>query len=111
MILNIIYILLLSLLSAWEEIQQLVESDRWNLRDYRIPYWQTSQIGFKKLWDSHHFSFGLFVLVLAFSYTSIILTWLTVPIFWFVFFYFRNIFMHIVLKKKPIWSFLYTFWK
>lgn len=124
---TLIYLLfiLLSGLSAWEEVQQLVQRGSWKREDYRYPEWNTKHDSIWKNFDSHHLCFGLFVLVIFFimaskSYVSLTdLTGLSLAdmqpvriaidiIFnWLVFFRIRNIFMHIVFKRKPLWAYLY----
>ena len=103
----IILLVLLAGLSAWEEVQQLVQRGSWKREDYRYPEWPTDYNTWKKNFDSHHFAFGAFVLVM-FSLMSLVkLEWWMIPIAWLVFFRVRNIFLHIIFKKKPIWAYLY----
>lgn len=105
------FMILLSGLAAWEEVQQLIQRQSWAKENYRIPYWQTNWKTWKKNFDSHHVSYGLFVLVMFTSMWFIELELWQVPVYWFVFFYLRNIWMHIVFKKEPEYKYLYTFWK
>ena len=103
----IVLFVLLAGLSAWEEVQQLVQRGSWKREDYRYPEWTTKRDSIWKNFDSHHFAFGAFVLVM-FSLMSLVkLEWWMIPIAWYLFFHLRNIFMHIVFKRKPIWAYLY----
>ena len=103
----IILFVLLSGLSAWEEVQQLVQRGSWKREDYRYPEWTTNYNSIWKNFDSHHFAFGAFVIVM-FSLMSLVkIEWWMIPIVWLVFFRVRNIFLHIIFKKKPIWAYLY----
>lgn len=114
---QIILLVLLGILSAFEEVQQLIQRGSWKREDYRYPEWFTDVNGKWKNWDSHHFAFGLFVLIMFEILISYLPKWmfinhwlveqLWVYIYWQGFFYFRNIFMHIVFKKKPLWVYLW----
>lgn len=108
-----IYLLfiLLAGLSAWEEVQQLVQRGSWKREDYRYPEWFTDVKGKWKNWDSHHFAFGLFVLVMFFTMSVGTIIWYLVPLYWGGFMYVRNIGLHIIFKKKPIYTYLYKFWR
>lgn len=57
-------LIILAILSAWEEVHQLTQRGSWKREDYRYPEWFTDVKGKWKNWDSHHFAFGLFVLVM-----------------------------------------------
>ncbi len=104
-------ILLLAMFSAWEETLQLIQRGSWKRKDYRIFIWETDWAGKWKLFDSHHFSFGAFVLIMfTFVYFVDISTWWQIPIYWIVFFWLRNIFLHIVFKRQPLWKYLYKIW-
>lgn len=103
-----IYLLIiLALLSAWEEVQQLVQRGSWKREDYRYPEWTTKHDSIWKNFDSHHFAFGLFVLVMFFVMSIGTITWYLVPVYWFGFFKVRNIGLHIIFKKKPLWGYLW----
>ena len=105
----IIIILLLALFSAWEEIQQLVQRRSWSKENfYSFLFWDTAWDGKWKLFDSHHVAFGLFVvvMVLGFYFINLKALW-QLPVIWALFFYLRNIFMHIVLNKNKDYGYLY----
>lgn len=107
-----IYLLIiLALLSAYREVQILIDRGSWRKEDYRNVFWKTDWQTWKKNLDSFHVSGGLFVVVMSLSFYFIKLNsiWET-PLIWLGFFYVRNIGMHIIFKKKPIYSYL-LFWK
>ena len=101
-------LILLALGSAWEEVQQLIQRGSWLQKDYWDKlFWETNQVGRWKLFDSHHVAFGFFILILSLCLFFIKLThWWMIPLVWVVFFWLRNIFMHIVFKKEPLWKYL-----
>ena len=121
---EIILIILLGLLSSWEEIQQLVQRGSWQ-RDmfYSFLFWETKWNSKWKLFDSHHIAFGAFILctmsVLVFAdlhkyidfLSQYIGTWselASVLILWWLFFYVRNLGLHILLRRKNFrqWKYL-----
>lgn len=115
-----ITLIILAMLSAYEETQQLIQRGSWKKEDYWIPIWETKWDGFWKLFDSHHLAFGAFVLVMShllitglnwaiaesiYSFigleaSAFLVEVTNVIILWVFFFYIRNIFMHIVFPKK-----------
>jgi hypothetical protein len=102
-------IILLAIISAWEETQQLIQRGSWKREDYRIPIWETKWDSKWKLFDSHHVAFGLFILVMILTlYFAPIKEWWMMPITFVLFWWIRNIFMHIVFKRQPLWQYLYT---
>ena len=109
-----IYLLfvLLAGFSAWEEVQQLIQRGSWKREDYRVPIWTTDWKGIWADFDSHHIAFGGFVLImfLLMYYLKIKVIWL-MPAYWLLFFYIRNIWMHIIFKKKPLWKYLIPLWR
>ena len=108
----VLLFILLSMFSTWEEIQQMIQRGSWKKKDYKIPMWDTTWDGKWKLFDSHHLAFGLFVLTMfTFVYYVDIETLWLIAVYWIIFFYLRNLWMHIVFKKKPLWKYLYTFWR
>ena len=114
MIWIILTFVLLGLVAAWEEIQQLIQRGSWEwLKDsFWIPMWETDpNVWYKKLFDSHHFAYGLFVLIMfLFSYLHQVEYWWLIPAYWIIFFYVRNLGMHIVFRKKNIeWIYLLPF--
>lgn len=99
---------ILSILSAYREVKVLIDRGSWKKEDYRNIYWDIDWKSKFKDFDSHHASYGLFILVMLFALG---ITWYLVPVYWFGFFYIRNLGLHIIFKKKPIWNYLYKFWR
>ena len=111
---DIILFILLCLLASWEEINQLIREGSWEpiKKDFWIPIWQTAWDGKWKLFDSHHLSYGLFVLVMFIflqyhDNKTITLNILgnfkdvaLILIHWWLFFYIRNLGMHIIFRKR-----------
>ena len=103
-----IFIILLAILSAWEEVQQLVQRGSWRREDYRYPEWKTDWRTWKATLDSHHVAFGLFIVVMILAlYFAPITEWYMMPISFVLFWWVRNIFMHIAFKRKPLWKYLW----
>lgn len=123
-----IWIIILGLLSAWEEINELYRDGSWR-RDmfYSFLFWDTNPNSKWKNFDSKHVSFGAFALVLcitilncaeycAFSaglFSFISFSWVLNTIaqivaLWWFFFYIRNHFMHIWFRKNAFkqWKYL-----
>ena len=109
---NIMFALLV-VLASWEEVQQLIQRKSWNKEDFWIPIWETDWRGKFKLFDSHHLAYGLFMLNLIYLlYTKpdiqiIALNFLgdfkditLIFIYWWIFFYLRNLCIHIIFRKK-----------
>lgn len=115
--------ILMALLSSWEELQQLVQrGSKPKDNFYSFLFWETAWDSKWKLFDSHHVAFGAFVLCtmvvlvlgdmpkyLEFLFAiSIGLRYLLqIVTLWWIFFWIRNIGMHILLRKKNIeWKYL-----
>jgi hypothetical protein len=122
MITGILFILM-GLLSAWEELQQLVQRGSWR-KDmfYSFLFWKTKWNSKWKLFDSHHIAFGAFILctmaVLVFGdlhkYVDLLPTFLggfaevaLILILWWIFFYIRNLGLHIILRRKSYKEYKY----
>ena len=109
-------IILLAMFSAWEEIQQLIQRGSWDKKDFWIPTWDTQWNGIFKLFDSHHIAFGAFILIMFYIIEhppSLILGlgsslpfWLGLLFYWVIFFYIRDLFMHIIFTKKRRWAYI-----
>ena len=108
--------LLIACSLGYREVQVLIERGSWKWKDYRKRlYWFTNQVGEDKDKDSFHISNGFTValislleaLVLYFA-LHLIWWWILIytVIFWVGQFWIRNIWMHIVSKKKPLWNYL-----
>ena len=115
----ILFVLLtgLGLLLGYREVQILCDRLSWKWDDYKKHlYWFTNQND-KKVSnrDSFHISNGVIVFIISLSFAVNIilllgLSWwwvLITAVNWFFIFRVRNISMHIIFKKKPIWAYLY----
>ena len=118
--------LLIACSLGYREVQVLIERGSWKWESYwKRLYWFTNQNDpNEKDKDSFHVSNGFTVTLISFLealviyfgyyfYTGIILYWWWIPIytviFWIGQFWIRNIWMHIVSKKKPLWNYLVPF--
>ena len=105
-----IYLLIiLALLSAYREVQILIDRGSWRKEDYRNIFWKTDWQSKWKNLDSFHVSNGLFVLVMFFAMDTI--TWYLVPVYWFGFMQVRNVGLHIIFKRVPDWDKIFKFWR
>lgn len=112
----IIALLLIACSLGYREVQILIERGSWSWDNYRkILYWFTSQVGKDKDKDSFHVSNGFTVLIISVLASLVLyfayqLSWWWIPIytviFWLGIFWVRNIWMHIVSKKKPLWYYI-----
>ena len=121
---EIILLILLGLLSSWEELQQLVQRGSWK-KDmfYSFLFWETRWNSKWKLFDSHHVAFGAFILctmvvliqgdlhkytLLLSQYIGGFAEYALILILWWFFFYIRNIGLHILLRRKHFrqWKYL-----
>ena len=121
---SIILIVLLIAVVSWREVQILIDRGSWKAEDYHKLFWYIHWESKWKNFDSFHVASGLFVLILVYIlYTSPNIPELLNPIlalfsdirlffafdiiiYWFLFHWLRNIFMHIVFKVKPEWKYL-----
>lgn len=109
-------IILLGLLSSWEEINELYRDGSWR-RDmfFSFLFWDTNPNTKWKNFDSKHVSFGAFILctmtvliqgdlhkytLLLSQYLGGFAEYALILILWWFFFYVRNIGMHILLRRK-----------
>lgn len=105
-----IYLLIiLAILSAYREVEILIDRGSWRKEDYRNIFWKTDWQSWLKNADSFHVSNGLFVLVMFFAMETI--TWYLVPVYWFGFFQVRNLGMHVIFKRVPDWDKIFKFWR
>ena len=121
---EIILFVLLGLLSAWEELQQLVQRGSWQ-KDmfYSFLFWETAWNSKWKLFDSHHIAFGAFILCTMavliqgdlHKYTLLLNQWIggfaeyaLILILWWLFFYIRDLGLHIIFRKNVFrqWKYL-----
>ena len=115
-VLVIIGLILIACSLGYREVQIIIERGDWRWEDYwKKLYWFTKQTGEDKDKDSFHISNGFTVTLISLLaslvlYFALHLEWWWIPvnavIFWVGIFWIRNIWMHIVSKKKPIWQYL-----
>ena len=121
-----IYLILIGILS-WREVQILIDRGSWKADDYHNLFWYISWKSKWKDFDSFHVANGLATLIICYiiavNYQLIVLNYLgdyqfiaLAIIYWLIWMYIRNIFMHIIFKKKPLWKYLfpqiiYKLWK
>lgn len=119
--------ILLALLSAYEEVMQLIQRGSWHEGMTWLPIWNTDWDGFWKLFDAHHSVYGVFVFALAVAmrlqvkylfklklnfFSDNLNYWVTeilhIAIIWQCFFWFRNIGMHILFMNPEYirWKYL-----
>lgn len=116
---RIILFIVLALLSSYEEIMQLIERGSWHKAMTWLPIWETDWDGTWKLFDAHHFIFGAFVLAFAivlrmkpkqFFYikNKLLTDAAHIAIYWWAFFYIRNIGMHVLFMNPEYirWKYL-----
>lgn len=118
-----IYLLLILLIFilAWREVLHLCERGSWNFEDYRIPVWYIHWRSKWKVFDTFHLTNGLITLIFIYLllmnpniyklYVIYDIVSLVVNIiaYWIIWMWLRNIFMHVVFKKKPEWKYLLPF--
>ena len=120
--------ILMALLSSWEEIIELHRDGSWDIdMFYSFLFWQTPYKSIWKNFDSKHFSFGLFVLVLCIllsetafsanfdfllhnilSFLGVIEAYIKIILLWWAFMYVRNLGLHIIFRKNAFkqWKYL-----
>lgn len=114
-------IIILGLIAGYREVQTLCDRGSWNYLDFRNWFWFTNQAEKKESWrDSFHVSGGLFALVLCIGLatcTNWMTNWISkvipldflgdfkviayILILWVLYFYARNLMMHVILPLKP----------
>jgi len=115
----LILFIILSLLSAYEETLQLIQRGDWAREVTWLPIWETAWDGTWKLFDTHHLVFGLFALVMMILLTSerkniftlknkILTETAHILIYWWIFFWIRNLGMHVIFMKYEFirWEYL-----
>ena len=105
--------LLIAVLS-YREVLHLIQRGSWYDWNYRNVFWFTDQDGKWKNWDSFHFANGLATLIIiemvidnllqipiAQYVGEFVQVQLHVLIYWVLWMWFRNIWMHVVFKREP----------
>src|SRR5690554_5146027 len=115
---------ILALLSAYREIEILINRGSWKIEHFKIKFWQTDHSSIWKNFDSFHVMGGLFTvfmflgfyLAYAEPYFLVVINIFndipglieTVIVYWLLFYYIRNLFMHIIFRKEAYrqWNYL-----
>ena len=113
-----IWLILLIAVLAYREVLHLIQRGSWNDWDYWNVFWYTEHNSKWKDFDSYHISSGLAVLIICIIITTpdvvfqiyIINQFWTIianiVLYWLAIHWLRNIFMHIIFKRKPEWKYL-----
>ena len=97
-------ILILIAVLSYREIGILCQRRSYDFKAFKYIYWQTSQDNFwTKNFDWFHISNGLIVWLIVLlamnDLPKLIWYWLDSVIYWYAFFYIRNIWMHVILPR------------
>ena len=105
-----LYLFLFAGLKGYRECQILVDRGSWREEMFWIPFWTTDWQSIWKNFDSFHFIEGLFALVMVSAFTNgKKYQWWYIPIFWLVYYHFRNLFIHIIYRTEEVrqWDYLW----
>ena len=123
-----VWLILLIAVLSYREVLHLIQRGSWKDWDYWNVFWYTEHNSMWKDFDSYHISSGLAVLIICIIITTpdvvfqiyIINQFWTIianiVLYWLAIHWLRNIFMHIIFKRKPEWKYLlpqiiYKLWK
>ena len=124
-----IWLILLIAVLSYREVLHLIQRGSWNDWDYWNIFWYTDNHSWRKNFDSYHFSNGLATLIIFEMIIEYLLqipiaqyvgefvqVQLNVLIYWVLWMWFRNIWLHIVFKREPEWKylvpqFIYNLWR
>ena len=113
-----VWLILLIAVLSYREVLHLIQRGSWNDWDYHNIYWYTEHNSKWKDFDSYHASNGLATLIIIemvihylpmFNISvlgELVNTQLHVIAYWLIWMHVRNIFLHIILKRKPEWKYL-----
>lgn len=97
---GIIILIVLAILASYREVGDLIDRGSWNKEVTWLKFWEIEWQSIWRVFDPHHFSFGVFILILSFVFAYLFFSgWyiiLWTGILWLSFFYIRNIGMHII---------------
>jgi len=97
---------------SWREVQILIDRGSWKKEDFWIPLWYIKWTSFWKGFDSFHAIHGLAILglmeflvqYLPSYYFTFLADWINyqlyVVAYWLIYMQIRNLFMHIIFKKR-----------
>lgn len=102
-----IYLITLAALAAYREIQILIDRGSWKIEMTWLPIWYTEWNSMWKLFDSFHLIEGLYTLILCAALTKLNnkSKWYFVIVYWALYYYARNIFMHIIFMNPEYMRF------
>ena len=115
-----IWLILLIAVLSYREVLHLIQRGSWNDWDYWNVFWYTEHNSMWKDWDSFHFASGLAVLIICVivlnpepiyqiqidAVSDAINDAVNIIVYWLAIHWLRNIFMHIIFKRKPEWKYL-----
>jgi len=113
MYLNLIFIILSGLAGAYFECERLVSSGKWSPDYVKIPFWD--ELWILPMSDSYHLMFGFtvaFLLLITkkwimFTMKNKLINFVSHTVFyWLVFWWIRNIGMHILFVNDFRWTYL-----
>ncbi|MBK7381707.1 MAG: hypothetical protein IPJ03_22465 [Ignavibacteriales bacterium] len=115
-----IYLILivLALLSAYREVGVLIDRGSWDKEVTWLKFWDVDWKSTWRVFDPHHFSYGLSILIffLTIAYQPVnlsypLISWLNsiavAVTYWFIFFYVRNIGLHIIFMTNEYKRWVY----
>lgn len=111
-------IIILAILSAYREVGILIDRGSWHPEVTWLKFWDIEWTSIWRVFDPHHFAYGLsiliFFLTISFQFTNLsypLIDWLNsiavAVTYWFIFFYVRNIGMHIIFMTKEYKRWVY----
>jgi len=119
-----IAVFVLAFLSAYREIEILINRGSRKIEHFKIKFWQTDHNSIWKNFDSFHVMGGLFTVVMFYAFylsysepyflilfnitNSVLDVAIFIIAYWVLFYYIRNLFMHIIFRKKAYrqWNYL-----
>ena len=124
-----IWLILLIAVLSYREVLHLIQRGSWNDWDYWNVFWYTEHNSMWKDFDSYLASNGLATLIIFEMIIEYLLqipiaqyvgefvqVQLNVLIYWVLWMWVRNCFLHIVFKREPEWKYLapqiiYNLWR
>lgn len=97
-----IELIIIALIMGYREVQILIDRGSWLAFHHLDVFWYTDQDSKKKDLDSFHISNGIitYLIIRLAELPDFIGYELSDIIYWFAFFYIRNLVLHIILKRK-----------
>ena len=119
---SLIFLFVIIAILSYREIQILIDRGSWGKSVTYLKFWYIDWQSFWKNLDSFHVSHGLFVLVLmgflVLENVVPVINWWqgwtmtagNILLYWYGFFYVRNLFLHIIFMKEPDWFYIIPFY-